>query len=441
MGLLGRVYKQTYVNAVNKKAASAVGATPAEARARRARAHRGQLESAVLHYATVYRSNPEKHYWHGINAVACAMRARRDGLGVELMADAETVASDILTRLEKARKEDVPPWDWATALEACVALGNRPVAFDWLALYVGSPKADAFEIASTLRQMEEVWELTADRDPGDAILPVLRGELLKREGGQACVHSLSDEARALEAILADTRFQTLAWYRLGLQRCNAVAKIETAFGEAIGSGVLVRGGDFHPALKDEVLLLTNAHVVSDETSVLQAYPGVLRPEHARARFEVRGEGVDAGPYRVDRRVVWTSPPWLLDATLLRLEPVAMLDPPYPLAVSLPAIEKDRVYVIGHPGGGPLALSLEDNRVIDLLEPRVHYRAPTLPGSSGSPVFNSQWELVALHHAGSLTMKKLNGDGTHPANEGIWIAAIIKALASQLVVESGQPTRV
>ena len=50
---------------------------------------------------------------------------------------------------------------------------------------------------------------------------------------------------------------------------------------------------------------------------------------------------------------WTSPPGDLDATLLRLEDSLTLDPPYPLAIALPVKEKDRVYVIGHPEGGPL----------------------------------------------------------------------------------------
>ena len=30
---------------------------------------------------------------------------------------------------------------------------------------------------------------------------------------------------------------------------------------------------------------------------------------------------------------------------------------------------------------------------------MHYETDTAPGSSGSPVFNDQWEVVALHHSG------------------------------------------
>ena len=44
-----------------------------------------------------------------------------------------------------------------------------------------------------------------------------------------------------------------------------------------------------------------------------------------------------------------------------------------------------------------------------------------PGSSGSPVFNQKWQLVALHHASS-TKKE--------ANEGIRIDVIIDAIKAE-----------
>ena len=110
-----------------------------------------------------------------------------------------------------------------------------------------------------------------------------------------------------------------------------------------------------------------------------------------------------------------------------LRPRFTCDPPYPLAVALPVADQDRVYVIGHPQGGTLSISIQDNRVVDVKAPKLHYRAPTEPGSSGSPVFNQDWELVALHHAGSKEMRSLSGEGVREANEGIWISAIIEAL--------------
>lgn len=63
------------------------------------------------------------------------------------------------------------------------------------------------------------------------------------------------------------------------------------------------------------------------------------------------------------------------------------------------IPGEHVNIIQHPGGEPKQLALRENQLVDLLEDFVHYETDTAPGSSGSPVFNDQWEVVALHHSG------------------------------------------
>jgi V8-like Glu-specific endopeptidase len=123
--------------------------------------------------------------------------------------------------------------------------------------------------------------------------------------------------------------------------------------------------------------------------------------------------------------------------VLRLtKPVTGIEP-LPIASSLPELDGSaQVYVIGYPGGRELAISFQDNELLDHEGPphapqipgvcRVHYRAPTEGGSSGSPVFNATaWEVIALHHkGGKLGMPRLNGvAGTYAANEGIAVASI------------------
>lgn len=81
-----------------------------------------------------------------------------------------------------------------------------------------------------------------------------------------------------------------------------------------------------------------------------------------------------------------------------------------------------LFIVQHPQGAPLQLVLETNAIIGLNQnhTRVTYRTNTLPGSSGSPCFNSNWELVALHHSGDP-----NFDPAHKPtyNEGIPFTAI------------------
>ena len=62
---------------------------------------------------------------------------------------------------------------------------------------------------------------------------------------------------------------------------------------------------------------------------------------------------------------------------------------------------------------------------------VHYRAPTEPGSSGSPVLNKRWSVIALHHSGDNEMPRLHGTGVYEANEGIRIDQIQSALLRDL----------
>ena len=118
----------------------------------------------------------------------------------------------------------------------------------------------------------------------------------------------------------------------------------------------------------------------------------------------------------------------------------MLDP-MRLAEALPIVEDGaRVYIIGYAGETDLAFSFQDNELLDHEGPpggnpqikgvsRVHYRAPTEPASSGSPVFNAGWEVIALHHIGlKADMPKLNGKGgSYAASEGISLLSIKEAI--------------
>ncbi|MFG2134658.1 endonuclease [Streptomyces sp. NPDC048751] len=82
-----------------------------------------------------------------------------------------------------------------------------------------------------------------------------------------------------------------------------------------------------------------------------------------------------------------------------------------------AILGEFVNIVQHPNGEPKQLALRENRIIDLLDRFIHYETDTAPGSSGSPVFNDQWEVVALHHS---AVPKTDGEGRLLATDGtVW----------------------
>lgn len=86
-----------------------------------------------------------------------------------------------------------------------------------------------------------------------------------------------------------------------------------------------------------------------------------------------------------------------------------------------------IFIAQHPNGEAMKLTLDTDAFIDLLPNattpyRVRYRTNTEPGSSGSPCFNQDWELVALHHSGDSTKISVP-----EWNEGIPISAIVAFL--------------
>jgi hypothetical protein len=104
------------------------------------------------------------------------------------------------------------------------------------------------------------------------------------------------------------------------------------------------------------------------------------------------------------RVLVTSGQDELDYSLLLLDRWPGATPGANLAPQDPRVGEP-VFVLGYPLGGGLAISLGNTEVVETTGSRqtirrdqdvLMYRAATQSGSSGSPVFNENWELVAIH---------------------------------------------
>ena len=247
-----------------------------------------------------------------------------------------------------------------------------------------------------------------------------------------------DEEHALEKIInSEDNFLDLQLLNGALYCAAAVCRIEFPPGDPLGTGVLI-GPD---------LLLTNQHVLSSKEML----------EDALARFDYALDETGVAPpgrvFRFKKDFYFASPDTELDYAVVKLQaaPLAALAPPPEaadatmmtlaragkhrgyLALSPRFItDKERVNVIQHPNGQPLKVVMTQNYVTgDMTDTRVHYVADTMEGSSGSPVFGRNWEIVALHHSGqphppdgvSAVAKRL-WKGKFRVNEGVPMRAIL-----------------
>ena len=105
-----------------------------------------------------------------------------------------------------------------------------------------------------------------------------------------------------------------------------------------------------------------------------------------------------------------------------------------------------VNVVGHPMGRLKEIAIRNNSLQTVLDEFLHYKTDTEPGNSGSPVFNDQWEIVALHHSGVPRTDEqgnwLKPDGTRwrpqdgddaidwIANEGARVSVLLRHLAGR-----------
>jgi V8-like Glu-specific endopeptidase len=97
--------------------------------------------------------------------------------------------------------------------------------------------------------------------------------------------------------------------------------------------------------------------------------------------------------------------------------------------------QDRVNIIQHPHTNPMKVVMTQNYVVeDMSDTRVRYVADTMDGSSGSPVFNQTWEVVALHHGGApyrpeagAARSKKEWKGRYRVNVGIPMRGLLRDL--------------
>lgn len=215
--------------------------------------------------------------------------------------------------------------------------------------------------------------------------------------------------QTLEKILGRERsLVPVSFLEVGMRRARAVARIRCDDG-GLGTGFLAPGD----------LLVTNHHVLRSGAAAAGAT--------AQLNVQKTVDGLDGEveELRLDPDAFFATSKED-DCTIVKVkgEPSARWG-----AIELePARIKveDRVNIIQHPGGDQKQLSFFHNLVVHVGEGRVQYLTDTLPGSSGSPVFDRDWRLVALHHSGGWIPEPGSKDYFY-RNEGIHVERVINVI--------------
>lgn len=398
-GLRGRIAKQRYLTCQEPR----------------------HLCDALDYYVQASKIEGSDILWHRGNILALRARAMRDGVVVpQCIPSVETVSALIRAELESMGKV-LSVFQRCAKVEWHLAEEDHGRAEE-LARSLAEDYADAFALAGLRRQLIEVWQLPAS-DPVVVALDSSGFEL----GAQ--LDYVVPEPEVLEKILGPQRAVELDTYRKGLTMAKQVCRITDPYNYPRGTGFAIRGSALCSSWGEDIVIVTNHHVLFGTVP--------LPADRAKARFTAISTGEDCAT--VERmEVLWTSPVDQLDAVVLSTGaaelPAAVSDSPIRLSGVQPSVGKDDdpfVYVVGHPLGQKLSLSIRGNGLIAANEQKLHYRAPTEKGSSGSPVFDKRWDLVGLHHAGSTQMPALDGSGSsYPANEAINIQAIRAELRAQ-----------
>jgi endonuclease G, mitochondrial len=245
--------------------------------------------------------------------------------------------------------------------------------------------------------------------------------------------------RALERIIGENDLLNSSWFGQGRRAARAVALISTGWGDATGFMI------------SPELIMTNWHVLNDaahaadpSVKVLYGYQNNddgVRDRLGEVELPLDPDTFFAADERLDYAIVAvgaTPDGAPLDQTFGHL----------PLnGAPSKAIAGSALNIIQHPGGQLKKIAIRNNiATVVKADDLIVYLTDTNPGSSGSPVLNDNWQVVALHHSSQDATDAagnridINGNPVTDrtpeylrywvANEGIRISSIVKHLLSR-----------
>lgn len=231
-----------------------------------------------------------------------------------------------------------------------------------------------------------------------------------------------------EAIQGPDDLQASWFLPAGANVRRAVAYVESNSGGnwSAGSGFLVSPG----------LFLTNQHVIADAVAAASTQitfdreageDGTMRPttvyalDPSKLAIFSLEEELDYAMVAIGQRISGSAGPAEFGYCVLS-------DRPDRHVIGM------NVNIIQHPNGLPKMIAVRSNVLQFRTDRTLLYETDTEHGSSGSPVFNDAWELIALHHYGEPFLERKDDQGRPiptNVNEGVRISAIYQDLQTKL----------